>query len=106
MKITTISASVRFSKAIQSGCYKTIELSAEGTLNTNEDWQTAQATLYEQLGQQLKTLWATNSNGQASANGQSEHYCADHSVQFKPHSKDGKTWYSHKQGDGWCNERS
>ena len=65
MKITTISASVRFSKAIQPGCYKTIELSAEGTLNPTEDWQTAQSTLYADLGEQLKALWSTRSDQSA-----------------------------------------
>ena len=67
MQITTISASVRYSKAIQPGVYKTVELSAEGTLNPKEDWHEAQATLYADLGEQLKALWTTrngtNGNG-------------------------------------------
>ena len=33
-----------------------------------------------------------------------KHYCATHSTPFVRHEKDGKVWYSHKAGDGWCNE--
>ena len=95
-----------YSKAQADGAWKSIELSAEASLNAKEEWQEAQAELYSQLGQQLKAFWTTKANGQASGNGQSEHYCIEHSLPFKRHSKDGKTWYSHKQGSGWCNERS
>ena len=102
MKITTVSANVRYSKALTDGTWKSIELSAEASLNAKEEWQEAQATLYQELGQQLKALWTANSNGQA--NGQDEHRCTEHNVAFKPHSKDGKTWYSHKQGNAWCRE--
>jgi len=50
MKVTTISASVRYSKAINNGEYKTIELSAEAALEPQEAWKEAQASLYADLG--------------------------------------------------------
>ena len=116
MKITTISASVRFSKAIQPGCYKTIELSAEGTLNPNENWHEAQATLYTDLGEQLKALWTTRNDQSAPTEQHNdpegavdttlEHFCLEHSVEFRRHEKNSNVWYSHKNGNSWCNEGS
>ena len=106
MKVTTVSANVRYSKALADGAWKSIELSAEASLDAKEEWQDAQAELYSQLGQQLKTLWATNSNGQANnANGQSEHYCAEHEVVFQRYEKQGRIWYAHKAANKWCNEK-
>ena len=64
MKVTTISASVRYSKVLGDGSHNTVELTAEATLTPQEGWQKAQATLYHQLGEQLKGLWTTKANGQ------------------------------------------
>ena len=58
MKATTVSASVRFSGSVGDSRFKTIELSAEATLDGKETWTEAQARLYHQLGCQLKALWA------------------------------------------------
>jgi len=33
------------------------------------------------------------------------HWCEQHQVFFRKFEKDGKTWYSHKDGDKWCNEQ-
>ena len=33
-----------------------------------------------------------------------DHQCQLHNVAFDKHEKDGKTWYSHKNGNEWCNE--
>ena len=63
MKVKKISANVRYSKAIRPGAYKTVELSAEASVDANESWEDAQAELYNDLGRQLKTLWMTGSNG-------------------------------------------
>ena len=57
MKVTTVSASVRFSKAVGKGQHKTAELCAEATIGDGENWTDAQAKLYQQLGEQLKSLW-------------------------------------------------
>ena len=54
MKVTTVSASARFSKALGDGMHKTVELSAEATVEYAEMWQEAQASLYHQLGEQLR----------------------------------------------------
>ena len=105
MKVTTISASVRYSRAINTGEYKTIELCAEAALDPSESWTEAQASLYAELGQQLKTLWPAKANASTNGNAQAEHHCAEHDKPFKRHERDGETWYSHKQGQGWCNEK-
>jgi hypothetical protein len=68
MRIATVSASVRFSKALGDGQHKTAELSAEAFLD-DEVWTEAQGSLYHQLGEQLKTLWA-NGKGQNSPESQ------------------------------------
>ena len=106
MKVTTISATVRYSKPLPDGAWKAVELSAEATLDPQETWTEAQASLYTDLGQQLRTLW-TAKNGQATnSNEQSGHYCQEHQTEFKRYEKDGRTWYAHKQGQKWCGEKS
>lgn len=115
MKITTVSASVRFSKAIQPGCYKTVELSAEAALTPQENWHEAQSQLYDQLGTQLRALWTTRNgdaarteqrNGQEDSNGTvPEHFCSEHQTPFKQYTKGESTWYAHKAGDSWCKEK-
>ena len=47
---------------------------------------------------------AASQKAQTKASAPAEHFCAEHKVAFQKHTKDDKTWYSHKQGDGWCNE--
>lgn len=66
MKVKKISANVRYSKAIRPGTYKTVELSAEASIDPKESWEDAQVELYHALGQQLKTLWVSTSNSQDS----------------------------------------
>ena len=61
MEVNKISAHIRFSKDI-GGSWKSLELGAEGTVESRENWQSAQAYLYHELGKQLKSLW-TNGNG-------------------------------------------
>lgn len=105
MKITTISASVRYSNGTKGGAFTTIELSAEADVAANEDWKQAQAKLYQDLGQQLKTLWPTKANGQATnGNGQAEHHCVEHDTLFERFEREGRVWYAHRQGGGWHNE--
>jgi hypothetical protein len=82
------------------------------TLAKLDKWQKAQASLYDQIGQQLNILSSAkdNGNGQtANGNGRIDatpgHYCQEHGVAFKRHDKDGRMWYSHKLNGGkWCNE--
>lgn len=108
MKITTVSASVRYSNGTKGGAFTTIELGAEATLDPKETWTEAQAKLYQELGQQLKALWPVKANGSTNGNVQHaehhERHCAEHDKPFKRHERDGETWWSHKNGAGWCNE--
>ena len=115
MKITTIAATVRYSKPLPDGAWKAVELSAEASLEPNEAWIEAQASLYQDLGQQLKALWTANGNGHAAngtakagdtTTGQSEHYCQEHKTEFKRYEKEGRVWYAHKAGQKWCREKS
>lgn len=112
MKITTISASVRYSKPLSDGAWKAVELSAEGTLGPNDEWHQAQAALYAELGQQLRTLWTSKANGNGQpSNGttktedSAEHYCQEHLAEFKRYEKEGRVWYAHKAGQKWCKEK-
>lgn len=61
MKVTTISASIKYSHPSNGG-WKTVELGAEAQVNGHEGWKKAQARLYKELSDELKGLWA-NGNG-------------------------------------------
>ena len=104
MKVTTITAHVRYSRPMGDGSYKTVELGAEAALTTQETWTEAQASLYTELGQQLKALWTAKSNGNGSNGDSPTHYCQEHSVAFQKYQKEGRIWYSHKNGNEWCKE--
>ncbi|MBM3941731.1 MAG: hypothetical protein FJ316_02180 [SAR202 cluster bacterium] len=104
MKVTTVSANIRYSRDMGQGAWKVVELGAEATLDAKDDWQTAQAGLYQQLGQQLRALWA-NGHGKAQETpaeaaetpAQPEppaHFCQAHQTDFKRFEKDGRVWYS------------
>ena len=105
MQITTISASVRYSKPLGDGSYKTVELGAEATLTAEETWTEAQANLYQALGHQLKALWTSNGNSGANGHPTPGHYCLEHGTAFKQYEKASQVWYAHKQGQEWCRER-
>ena len=93
----------------------------DATLEPKDDWQDAQASLYQQLGRQLKALWASNGTpempleGPRMAAGGSDaskttttpvHHCQQHQTEYRRFEKDGRVWYSHKAGDGkWCREK-
>jgi hypothetical protein len=59
MKVDRVSASIKFSKDTGQG-WKTIGLSAEGTVTEEEDWFLSQQALYTQLTVQLRELWQQN----------------------------------------------
>ncbi len=104
MKVTTISANLRFSKDIGNGSWKVIEIGADASVDPTENWQTAQAALYQQLGQQMTTLWNNGSSKAVSEPAKPDHYCREHQTPFKKHTKDGRSWWSHRQGNSWCRE--
>ncbi len=124
MKVEKVSAHIRYSKALDDGQWKAIELSAEGSVDAKETWQGALSYLYAELGQELRTLWPSNgtkpavpaaeSHAQASKPPEPaqssavppEHYCEQHEMAYTQHAKGNQTWYSHKAPDGsWCNEK-
>jgi hypothetical protein len=119
VNVITVTATIKYS-AEAKGAWRTIEVGAEADVALDEDWHTAQASLYDQLGQQLKTFWSKGaSKAHAEADDWEElggnhketltpvpsHYCQAHQCQYKRYEKDGKVWWSHRQGNGWCKER-
>ena len=102
MKVTTVSATIRYSQDTGKGAWKVIELGAEGSVDARENWQGAQAYLYAELGKQLKTMWLTN--GQEPGPTTHEHWCEEHQVAFERREGKHGTFYSHRLGEGWCNE--
>ena len=64
MKVEKVSATIRYSQAVDKGAWKVIEIGADGTVDARENWQSAQAFLCHELGQQLRQLW-NNGNGAA-----------------------------------------
>ena len=122
MEVTSVSASVRFSGAVGPSRFKTVELSAEATVQGDEDWQNAQNELYSQLGKQVKHLWLQGQKASEAAEMAvedisstdvtqpnnplgSDHYCLEHQAEFKRYQRGANTWYSHKTVDGaWCKE--
>jgi hypothetical protein len=57
MEVVKVSASVRYSRALAQGQHKTVELSAEASIDVGEDWVLGQQGLYSMLAQQLRSLW-------------------------------------------------
>ena len=120
MEVTTVSASVRFSGAVGPSRFKTVELSAEATVQGDEDWQDAQSELYSRLGKQVKYLWLQGQKALEGAEKAPEdipgpdltapppvpdHYFLEHQAEFKRYHRGANTWYSHKTVDGaWCRE--
>jgi hypothetical protein len=114
MRATSVSVNIRYSRPMADGSYKTVELGCEATLSSSgEDWQEAQATLYKQLGEQMRYVFNGSSNGkpvqkQPKAETPAPkpiHWCEAHQTEYKRFEKDNKVWYSHKAPDGkWCKE--
>jgi hypothetical protein len=122
MRISTISVQVRYSKPMADGSHKTVELGVEGSLtDSTEDWQEVQRDLYKDLGSQMRYAFSGNGTGIATGKAQvaSErhirpvpelpepppaHYCTQHRTPFTKFSKNGRSWWSHRHGNGWCRE--
>lgn len=60
MQIDRITATVKYSQDTGKGCWKSLELGCEASLDGRENWQAAQAALYGQLAQQFRELWQRN----------------------------------------------
>jgi hypothetical protein len=120
MKIDRVTATIKYSQDTGKGAWRAVEVGAEAAVDARETWQTAQASLYAELGQQLKALWA-NGNGKPAQNGAERpvepaqppeptetpaHFCQEHQTAFKQHSRGEAAWWSHKTADGkWCREK-
>ena len=106
MKVNTISATLKYSRQLQDGEWKGIEVSAEASVEPGENWKKAQAILYEELAGQLASLF--NHNSQKAPQKPSEEptdstFCPIHGVRMKRRGKGGQVWYSHRLNDGtWC----
>jgi len=128
MEVNKVSANIRYSQDTGKGAWKVIELGAEGSVDARENWQSAQAYLYAELGKQLRQLWhngngaALNGNGGAEtaveppaepapvsgSESTPEHWCSEHGTAYtQKNGKGGESWYSHKAPDGsWCREEN
>ncbi len=123
MEVSKVSATIRYSQGTGHGAWKVIEIGAEGSVDGRENWQSAQAFLYHELGQQMKTLWSNGNGAALNVSGGTEaaiqplpepelapttreHWCAEHQQSFtQKNGKDGSSWWSHKAPDGgWCRE--
>lgn len=118
MKIDRITVNVRYSQGLAKGSFKTVELGAEGTLTPEEDYHEAQLSLYHELGETMKYVFASTSAGKVQNGAEShlpplvsssppprpEHWCEVHHCDFKRYERNGQVWYSHKAGTSWCRE--
>ncbi len=50
--------------------------------------------------------YKAKSNGNGSADKTGPGWCAFHQVEMRRREKDGKVWYSHKDGEMWCKGKS
>jgi hypothetical protein len=128
MRVTEVSATVRYS-AEAKGAWRSIEVGATATLtNNDETLETSQQELYARLSRQLKTLWANGSGTapqdapeghqvpvQASnphnspGGGQlvPAHFCSEHNQEFKKRTGQYGEFWSHQikgTRNQWCNE--
>ncbi len=58
IKLTTVSANIRYCKDTGNRAWKAVELGAEATLDAKDTWQAAQHQLYGELSQQLTEEYA------------------------------------------------
>ena len=60
MKVTTVTATIKYSQDTGMGAWKAAEIGVDATVDARETWQAAQANLYGELGQQLNALWTVD----------------------------------------------
>src|SRR5918999_3900919 len=115
MEVDRVKATLRYS-AEARGAWRSLEIGAEATVAPDEDWHSAQASLYQQLGQQLRALWdnrradeapekPAEDPGEPDLPTMPEHYCQQHQAEYQRYEKEGKVLWAHKAPDGkWCRE--
>ena len=117
MQITKINAELRYSKEVEKGVWRSMELGAEGTLAPGEDRKEAHQLLYSELAAQLTQLWnigdakcakpeALPAESATSGNGATDpHWCQEHGEAYLRRSQGTRFWYSHKlPTGGFCKE--
>ncbi len=60
MKVTTVTATIKYSQDTGKGAWKAAELGVDATVDARETWQAAQVNLFGELGQQLNALWTVD----------------------------------------------
>ena len=72
MQVDKIILTLRYSKELVDGAWKSIEIGAEAVPSEDRSWQEQQRELYAELAGQLKTLFANNSGKPAQTGAQGE----------------------------------
>ena len=121
MDVKDITVHLRYSANV-NGAWKTLELGA-----TAAEGLGGIAPLYEELAARLKLLFSSDgaapppppappledaifsappppvrTEQEIDAGG---HWCKEHGVAYTAKTNAEGTWYSHKAGDAWCNEK-
>jgi hypothetical protein len=66
MRLNKVSVNIRYSRQMNDGSFKTVELGCEGSLDSgDEDWRELQAHLYQELGEQMRHFFSGNGSGKA-----------------------------------------
>jgi len=72
MQVDKITLTLRYSKELPTGSWKSIEIGAEAVPSEDRPWQEQQKELYAELAKQLKGLFSGgNSGAQEAAKGES-----------------------------------
>ncbi len=107
MKVTTVSATIRFSQDTGKGAWKSLEIGAEGIVEGKETWTEAQTRLYQDLTGQLRALWGNGNGGDNKPpTDPPPDYCQEHGTEYKRYSRGQQAGYAHRLPDGkWCKEK-
>jgi hypothetical protein len=57
VRVTKVQVSLRYSKELPAGAWKSVELGAEATLTEGETREGATAALYDSLVEDMKRMW-------------------------------------------------
>jgi hypothetical protein len=65
MQVTKLILTLRYSRELPDGAWKSIEVGAEATPSADRAWQEQQQELYTELAAQLKTLFTNHAGSQS-----------------------------------------
>jgi len=60
MQVTKLTLTLRYSKELTDGAWKSIEVGAEAVPSEEQSWQAQQRELYAELAGQLRTLFTNH----------------------------------------------